>query len=79
MWAFIGRLPHSDMKLIEAIKGLVQEYWHDNSRPSSNQKYVVKLRKGSRDHEPHIKHFLDMTQTELYERFRIAYSELNLG
>ena len=63
MWAFTGRLPHSDMNLIEVVKGLVQEYWHDNSRPSSNQKDVVKLRKGSRDREPHIKHFLEMTQT----------------
>ena len=63
MWAFTGRLPRSNMKLIEAIKGLVQEYWHNNSRPSSNQKDVVNLRKGSRDREPHIKHFLDMTQT----------------
>ena len=34
---------------------------------------------GSRDHEPHIKHFLDMTQTELYERFRHEHNELNLG
>ena len=63
MRAFTGRLPHSDMKLIEAVKGLVQEFWNDNTRPYSNQKYVVRLRKGSRDHEPHIKHFLDMTQT----------------
>ena len=62
MWAFNGRLPHSDMKLIEVVKGLVQEYWHDKSRPSSNQKDVVKLRKDSRDREPHIKDFLDMTQ-----------------
>ena len=79
MWAFTGRLPHSDMKLIEAVKELVQEYWHDNSRPSSNQKDVVKLRKGSRDREPHIKHFIDMTQIELYERFKRAHTELNLG
>lgn len=79
MWAFTGRLPCSDRKLIEAVKGLVQEYWHDNSRPSSNQKDVVKLRKSSRDHEPHIKHFLDMKQLELYERFRRAHTELNLG
>ena len=38
MWAFTGRLPHFDMKLIEAVKGLVQEYWHNNSRPSSTKK-----------------------------------------
>jgi hypothetical protein len=63
MWAFTGRLPHSDMKLIEVVKALVQEFWHENNRPSSNQKDVVKLRKGSRDHEPYIKHFLEMTTT----------------
>ena len=34
---------------------------------------------GSRDREPHIKHFHDMTQIELYERFRHEYNELNLG
>ena len=55
MWTFTGRLPRSDMKLIEAVKGLVQEHWHDNNRPSSNQKDVVELRKGSRDREPHKK------------------------
>ena len=61
VWAFIGRFPCVDRKLINAIKGLVQEFWHDNTRPSSNQKYVLKLRRGSRDREPHIKYFLDMT------------------
>ena len=66
------------MKLIDAGKGLVQDFWHDNTIPSSNQKDVLKLRRGSRDREPHIKHFLDMTQTELYERFRHEHNELNL-
>ena len=66
------------MKLIDVVKELVQEFWHDNSRPSSNQKDVLKLIMGSRDREPHIKHFLDMTQTELYERFRHEHNELNL-
>ena len=63
VWSFVGRLPCSDMKLIDVVKGLVQELWRDNGRPSSNQKDVLKLRMGSRDREPHIKHFLDMTQT----------------
>ena len=76
MWAFTGRLTHSNMKLIEVVKELMQEFWHNNSRPFSNQKLVVKLRKGSRDCEPHIKHFLDMTQTKLYERFRRAHTDL---
>ena len=70
VWFFVGRFPHSDMKLIDAVKELVQEFWRDNSRPSSNQKDVLNLRRDSRDHETHMKNFLDMTQTELYERFR---------
>ena len=46
VWSFVGRLPRSEMKLIDAIKGLVHEFWCDNSRPSSNQKYVPKFRRG---------------------------------
>jgi len=60
-WAFIGRFPRRDMKLIDAVKGLVQNFWHDHTRPSSNQRDVLKLRKGSTEREPHIKHFLDTT------------------
>ena len=78
-WSFVGRLSRSDMKLIDAVKGLVQEFWCGNSIPSSNQKDVLKLRRVSMDHEPQIKHFLDMTQTKLYERFRNEYNEINLG
>ena len=79
VWSFVGRLRCFDMKLIDVVKGLVQEFWRDNSRPSSNQKDVIKLRMGSRDREPHFKQFLDMTQTELYERFRHEHNELDLG
>jgi hypothetical protein len=73
------RLPCSDMKLIGAVKGLVHDFWHENTRPSSNQKYVLKLRRGYRDRESHIKHFLDITQTKLCERFKAVHSALNLG
>ena len=72
-------VPCFDIKLSREVKGLVQEFWHDNTKPSSNQKNAVKFRKGSRDREPHIKHFLDMTQIKLYERFGSAHSELNFG
>ena len=78
-WAFIGRLPRRDMKLVDAVKGLVHSFWHDHTRPSSNRKDVLKLRIGSKDREPHIKHLLDITQTELYERFKNEHKELNLG
>ena len=61
LWAFSGRFPHKDMKLVETMKGLVHVFWHDSTRPSSNTRDVLKHYKGSRDHEPHIKHYLDMT------------------
>ena len=66
-WAFIGWLPHHDMKLVDAVKGLVQSFWHDHTRPSSNRKDVLKLRRGSKDHEPHIKHLLDITYITIRE------------
>jgi hypothetical protein len=79
LWAFSGRLPHKDMKLVEAVKRLAQAFWHDNTRPSSNTRDVLKHCKGSRSHGPHIKHYIDMTQTQLYEMFKVAYPELRLG
>ena len=54
--AFIGRLPRIDMKLIDVVKELVQTFWNENTRPSSNQRDVLKLRKGSNECEPHVKH-----------------------
>ena len=58
VWSFVGRFPCSNMKLIDAVKGLVQEFWHDNSRPSSNQKDVLKLRMGQGTVSPTLKIFL---------------------
>ena len=79
MWAFIGRLSYFDMKLIGLVKGLEQDIWHENTRPSSNKKYVLKLRKSSRNFEPHTKHFLDMIETKLYERLRSSYSKIHMA
>ena len=67
------------MKLVEALKGLVHTFWHDNTRPSSNTKDVLKCCRGSMNNEPHVKHYLDMTQTQLFEMFKISHVELRLG
>ena len=40
---------------------------------------MLKLRKGSTECEPHVKHFLDTTQIELYEIFINDHTQLNLG
>ena len=47
LWAFSGRFPHKDMKLVEEVKGLVHTFWHDNTRNSSNTKDVLKHCRGS--------------------------------
>ena len=80
LWAFSGRLPRKDMKLVEAVKGLVRTFWHDNTRPYSNTKDVlIKRCRGSMNNEPHFKHYLDMTQTQLFKMFKVSHVELRLG
>ena len=79
LWEFSGRFPRKDMKLFEAVKGLVHTFWHDNTSPSSNTKDVLKHCRGSMNNEPHVKHYLDMTQTQLFEMFKVAHVGLRLG
>jgi hypothetical protein len=79
LWDFTSRIHCSDMKLIGAIKGLVQTLWHENTRPFSNRKYILKLIRGSMDCEPQYKHFTDMIQKKLYDRYRTVHSAFKLG
>ena len=46
-WDFVGRFPSRDMKLIDVVKDSVQMLGNDHTRPSSNQRDVLMLRKGS--------------------------------
>ena len=78
LWAFISRFPRTDMKLVETVKGLVHTFWHDNTRHSSNTKDVLKHCRGSMNNEPHVKHYLDITQTQLFEMFNFSHVELML-
>lgn len=68
LWTFSGRLPRSDMKLTGEVKTLIKKIWHDNTRVSPNTRDVLKLRVGSKFRDPHPKHLLDMTKTELYKK-----------
>ena len=56
----------------------MQTFWHDNTRPSSNMKDVLKHCRGSRNTKPHVKNYLDMTQTQLFEMFEVTHVELRL-
>lgn len=78
LWAFSGRIPCKHMELIEVVKGLEHAFFHDNTRPFCNTRDVLKWYRGTRDHEPHIKHYLHMTQTQLYEILQVFHLELRL-
>ena len=79
LWAFSSRFSCKDMKLAEAVKGLVHTFWNNNTRPSSNTEDVLKHCRGSRNNEPHVKHYLDMTQTQFFEMFKVSHVELRIG
>ena len=79
VWPFSSRLPRKDMKLVEVVKDLVRTFWNNNTRPSSNIKNVLKHCRGSMNIEPHVKHYFDMTQTQLFEMFKVSHIELRLG
>ena len=78
LWAFSDRFPRKDMKLVEAMKGLLPTFWHDNTRPSSNTNDVLKCCRGSMNNELHVKHYLYMTQTQLFKMFKVSHVELRL-
>ena len=67
------------MKLVELVKRLVHTFWHDSTRPSSNTKDMLRHCRGSRNNEPHVKHYIDMTQTQLFEMSKVSHVELRLG
>ena len=79
LWEFSVRFPYKDMNLVKALKGLVHTFWHDNTRPSSNTKDVLKHCRGSMNNEPHVKHDLNMTQTQLFKMFKFPHVDLRFG
>ena len=79
LWAFSSRFPHKYMKLVEPMKSLVHTFWNDNTRHSSNTKDMLKHYRGYRNNEDHVKHYLDMTQTQSFEMFKVSHVELRLG
>jgi hypothetical protein len=58
-WAFSGRLPLVDKKLMDNIKNEIPQFWHFQSRVSLNANDVLKVIIGNQDCTPHPKHFLE--------------------
>ena len=60
LWKFSGRLPWKDKEISEALKSLIKYFWKNNTHVYPNQRDIIS-RIGSRNHDPHAKHFLDST------------------
>ena len=76
LWAFSSRLPRKDKEISEALKSLIEDFWKNNTRVSPNQRDVVRRRIGSQNCDPHVKHFLDSTQTQLFAKFIGIYPQI---
>ena len=72
-WALMCRVPRSD-RIVETIKKLVIQLWIDNTHPSPNRRDIMKQRNGPKEYLQHAKHWLDVTQNELY----LSFCNLNL-
>ena len=70
LWTFNGRLPRKDKEISEALKLLIEDFWKNSTHFSPNQRDVVR-RIGSRNREPHAKHFLNSTQTQFFAKFMV--------
>lgn len=77
-WAIMCRAPRSD-RIEDVVRNLVSSFWHDQTRPSSNTRDVMRYRIGPSIYENHIKHWLDITQFEMYMNFCNAYPHIKIG
>ena len=59
-WEIMCRAPHSD-RIEELLKNIVMSFWIDNTRPSSNSRYVIRHKITLGECEHHTKHWLDTT------------------
>ncbi len=78
-WAFGGRLPRFDKKLSDDVKEEITQFWHSSSQVSPNAKNVSKLRIGIRDCTPHLKHYLEVSQTMFFKQFRESHPSLHIS
>ena len=77
-WEIIFRTPHCD-RIDDRIKDLVISFWNDNTCPSSNNRDVLRYRVKANHYEHHTKHWLDITQHELYVSFCNEHPNVKFG
>ena len=72
------RAPQFD-RIGEMVKNLVIQFWIDNTRPSPNRRDIIKQRIGPKEYLQHAKHWLDVTQHELYLSFCNFNPNIKIG
>ena len=77
-WEIICRQPYKD-RVSESVKAMMHEYWVENYRVSPNERDVIRCRISKIQYEIHPKHILEMTQIQLFNKFKDQHSELNMS
>ena len=77
-WVNICRVPQKD-RIFEDVKRQVIEFWSTHSRVSSNRRDTIQIK----DQETgakieHPKHFIDITQSELFQTFKEEFSNVKI-
>ena len=77
-WVNICRVPRKD-RIFEDVKRQVIEFWSTHSRVSSNRCDTIQIK----DQETgakieHPKHFIDITQSELFQIFKQEFSNVKI-
>lgn len=76
--AVVCRAPRNG-KVLDEWRGIVIEFWNENSRVSSNRRDVLTHRISRGVREEHQKQFLDISQTELFHKFQDAHPNITIG
>ena len=58
---------------------MMHGYWVENSRVSPNARDVIRRRISQNQYEIHPKHILEMTQIQLFNKFKDEHREVNLS
>ncbi|KAH9308100.1 hypothetical protein KI387_036011, partial [Taxus chinensis] len=77
-WALMCRNPHSD-KIEDNIVKIVSDFWTERTHPSSNVRDVLKHKVTRNNYDEYIKHWLEITQHEMYIKFTEENSDVKIG
>ena len=65
----ICRQPYK-YRVDESVKSMMHEYWVENSHVSPNARDMIQYKISPNQYESHPKHIFDMTQIQLFNKFK---------